>query len=156
MHDFHKIGYGGGIQAHLKVTPRLYATANAGYLHFNQEPAPLLYLPNAANVGGGLSDPSPVVKAIPVRIGVAWQPVPHFYVSGTAGVVSFLHNDYHSLIHSPTPPPNTVPDYNGGATASFSPGVGVRFGILDIAARYEVWTMRTTPSFFGLKAAVLF
>ena len=51
---------------------------------------------------------------------------------------------------------HTIPGCNGGATASFSPGVGVRFGMPDVAARYEVWTMHTTPSFLSLKAAVRF
>lgn len=120
----HKMGVGAGIFADIKLPGKLGITGSAGYMQFGGKSTE------------GTSYPS--VKAIPIRAGLKYRPLPVLYFKLEGGVANYMD------------------DMSGSAFIA-SPGVGVRVLGLDFQAKYEAWLGNgDTHGFWGLRAGINF
>ncbi|HVW14652.1 MAG TPA: hypothetical protein VHB54_12530 [Mucilaginibacter sp.] len=134
---------GGSIQADIPVVQnQLFVTVNAGYNNFFGK----------SNIAGtGLDAPN--VQLLPVKAGLKYFPVSHFYIQGEAGVAFVLNKS----------------DLNFGNSAAFiyAPQIGYQFPLggksyLDAGVRWESSAKFTSNiddskiNFFGLRVAYAF
>lgn len=130
--DTHKTGFGGGLNADIKLIAGLGVTGSAGFMYFPGK-----------TLAEGTTEEMKVesLKALPVKVGVKYKfPFPLLYVKVEGGPVTFVGND----------------TYDGTAFA-FAPGLGIRFLGLDVQAKYEIWRKDgENLSFVGLKAGYNF
>lgn len=131
--DTHNAGWGGGLNADIKLIAGLGVTGSAGYMRFSGKSFD--YTDNTGQVTGKFS----ALQAFPVRVGVKYKfPFPLLYVKAEGGTATY------------------VGDYDGTATL-FAPGIGIRFLGLDVEAKYEAWFKDGDHiGFFGLKAGYNF
>lgn len=130
--DTHNAGWGGGLNADIKLIAGLGVTGSAGYMRFSGKSF------DFSAVDGPVGKYS-ALQAFPVRVGVKYKfPIPLLYVKVEGGTATY------------------VGDYDGTATL-FAPGIGIRFLGLDVAAKYELWFKDGDHlGFFGLKAGYNF
>ncbi|HVS91993.1 MAG TPA: hypothetical protein VHE59_08190 [Mucilaginibacter sp.] len=134
---------GGSIQADIPVVQnQLFVTVNAGYNNFFGK----------SNIAGtGLDAPN--VQLLPVKAGLKYFPVSHFYIQGEAGAAFVLNKS----------------DLNFGNSAAFiyAPQIGYQFPLggksyLDAGVRWESSAKFTSNiddskiNFFGLRVAYAF
>lgn len=130
--DTHNAGWGGGLNADIKLIAGLGVTGSAGYMRFSGKSF------DFSAVDGPVGKYS-ALQAFPVRVGVKYKfSIPLLYVKVEGGTATY------------------VGDYDGTA-ALFAPGVGIRFLGLDVEAKYESWFKDGDHvGFFGLKAGYNF
>lgn len=130
--DTHKTGFGGGLNADIKLIAGLGVTGSAGFMYFPGK-----------TINDGVTGEYEVesIKALPVRLGVKYKfNIPLLYVKVEAGTANFVGSDV----------------YDGQAFI-FAPGIGIRFLGLDVQAKYEIWRKDgENLSFVGLKAGYNF
>ncbi|MBS1527468.1 MAG: hypothetical protein JST19_17605 [Bacteroidetes bacterium] len=134
---------GGSIQADIPVVQnQLYVTVNAGYDNFFGK----------KNIAGtGIDVPN--IQLLPVKAGLKYFPVSHFYIQGEAGAAFVLNKS----------------DLNFGNSAAFiyAPQIGYQFPLggksyLDAGVRWESSAKFTSNiddskiNFFGLRVAYAF
>ncbi|MBS1500580.1 MAG: hypothetical protein JST32_00860 [Bacteroidetes bacterium] len=134
---------GGSIQADIPVVQnQLFVTVNAGYNNFFGK----------SNIAGtGLDAPN--VQLLPVKAGLKYFPVSHFYIQGEAGAAFVLNKS----------------DLNFGNSAAFiyAPQIGYQFVLggksyLDAGVRWESSAKFNSNvddshiNFFGLRVAYAF
>lgn len=131
--DTHNAGWGGGLNADIKLIAGFGVTGSAGYMRFSGKSF------NYDAGGGMASGKYSALQAFPVRVGVKYKfPFPLLYVKAEGGTATY------------------VGDYSGTATL-FAPGIGIRFLGLDVEAKYEAWFKDSGhKGFFGLKAGYNF
>lgn len=135
--DTHNTGFGGGLNADIKLIAGFGVTGSAGFMYFPGK--------SYTYLGGGgteLSAKAPSLKALPVRVGLKYKfGFPLLYVKAEGGTATFVGGDG---------------DNYKGTAAIFAPGLGIRFLGLDVEAKYEVWFKNDNRGFFGLKAGYNF
>lgn len=133
---------GGSLQADIPVMPQLFVTVNAGYNSFQGKD-------NA--FGTGLTATN--IQLLPVKAGLKYFPVSHFYVQGEAGAAFALNK-------------NDV-GFDNAAAFIYAPQVGYQFPLggksyIDAGVRYEGSTDFTSNNsnsqvnFFALRLAYAF
>ncbi|SFW25035.1 hypothetical protein [Chitinophaga sancti] len=127
--DIYNAGWGGGLNADIKLIAGLGVTGSAGYMRFSGKSFDV----------NGVTNKLPTLQAFPVRVGVKYKfPFPLLYVKAEGGTATY------------------VGDGSGTATL-FAPGIGIRFLGLDVEAKYEAWFKDGDHmGFFGLKAGYNF
>ena len=124
LKDTHNTGWGGGLNADIKLIAGFGVTGSVGYMRFPGKDY---------NTSTGTATVS-ALQALPVRVGVKYKfPFPLLYVKVEGGTANYLG------------------DYSGTA-AILAPGIGIRFLGLDVEAKYEAWFKDGNVGFFGLKA----
>lgn len=133
---------GGSVQADFPVAPQLFVTVNAGYNSIQGKD-------NA--FGSGLTATN--IQLLPVKAGLKFFPVSHFYVQGEAGAAFALNK-------------NDV-GFGNGEAFIYAPQVGYQFPLggksfIDAGVRYEGSTdftsnnSNTQVNFFALRLAYAF
>jgi hypothetical protein len=133
---------GGSLQADIPVVPQLFVTVNAGYNSFQGKD-------NA--YGTGLTATN--IQLLPVKAGLKFFPVSHFYVQGEAGAAFALNK-------------NDV-GFDNSAVFIYAPQVGYQFPLggksyIDAGVRYEGSTDfvsnndNSQVNFFALRLAYAF
>jgi hypothetical protein len=133
---------GGSVQADIPVVPNLFVTVNAGYNN--------IFGKN--NIDGTGIDATNI-KLLPVKAGLKFFPVNHFYIQGEAGAAFLLNKS----------------DLNDDKSAAFiyAPQIGYQFPLggknyLDAGVRWEASTKFNSDvddskvNFFGLRVAYAF
>jgi hypothetical protein len=134
---------GGSVQADIPVLPhQLFVTVNAGYNSIQGK----------KNIDGTGLDATNI-QLLPVKAGLKFFPVSHFYVQGEAGAAFLLNKS----------------DFNFDKSAAFvyAPQIGYQFPLggksyLDAGVRYEATTKFSSVAddskvnFFGLRVAYAF
>ena len=139
FHDTHGTGYGGGINADIKLIAGLGVTGSVGFERFGGKTVTQSYTdPVSGNITTN-SYKNPSINAIPIRVGLKYHFFPLLYVKAEGGVVNFVDSKYSS-----------------GAAAIFAPGIGIRVLMLDVEAKYEIWSHDGSNGFWGLKAGFNF
>lgn len=135
--DTHNTGFGGGLNADIKLIAGLGVTGSAGFMYFSGKTYTI-----DDGQGGRLSVKSEAIKALPVRVGLKYKfSIPLLYAKVEGGTATFVGGDAEA--------------YKGTA-GIFAPGIGVRVLGLDVQAKYEMWFKDGTNSFWGLKAGYNF
>ncbi|PUZ27310.1 hypothetical protein DCM91_08165 [Chitinophaga costaii] len=134
FHDTHDVGWGGGVNADIKLIAGLGITGSVGYMHFGGKTTTIT---NPDSSPGKYTYPN--VSAIPIRVGVKYHFFPLLYVKVEGGVANFTNTKYRD-----------------GAAAIFAPGIGIRILMIDVEAKYELWHKDGSSGFWGLKAGVNF
>jgi hypothetical protein len=131
--DSYKTGFGGGLNADIKLIAGLGVTGSAGFMYFPGKT--ITY-----DAGGSTGEYKiSALKALPVRVGLKYKlPIPLLYVKVEGGTATFIDSGA------------------SGTAAIFAPGIGIRFLGLDVQAKYEAWFKNGTSGFFGLKAGYNF
>ncbi|MBO9619570.1 MAG: outer membrane beta-barrel protein [Niabella sp.] len=121
-----KLGGGLGAQADIRLIKSWAATGSIGYMYFR---------------GKDVTDPTtgnqykvPDLKAVPIRVGIKYRPIPLLYLKLESGTAALSGKNY------------------SGSAFILSPGVGLKILGFDFQAKYEAWMKDGTKSFFGLKA----
>jgi hypothetical protein len=133
---------GGSLQADFPVANKLFVTVNAGYNSFQGKD-------NA--FGTGVTAPG--IQLLPVKAGIKYFPVSHFYVQGEAGAAFALNK--------------SEAGFNNGQAFIYAPQVGYQFPLggrnfIDAGVRYEGSTdftnnnSNTQVNFFALRVAYAF
>jgi hypothetical protein len=133
---------GGSLQADFPVLPQLFVTVNAGYNSFQGKD-------NA--FGTGLTATN--IQLLPVKAGLKFFPVSHFYIQGEAGAAFALNK-------------NDV-GFDNSAAFIYAPQIGYQFPLggksyIDAGVRYEGSTDFTSNNdnsqinFFALRLAYAF
>jgi hypothetical protein len=134
---------GGSVQADIPVIQhQLFVTVNAGYNNFFGKS-------NIDNTGVDVTN----IQLLPVKAGLKFYPVSHFYIQGEAGAAFALNKS----------------DLNFDKSAAFlyAPQIGYQFPLggksyLDAGVRWEGTTKfnsnidNSTVNFFGLRVAYAF
>ncbi|HEX3386922.1 MAG TPA: hypothetical protein VHS53_17100, partial [Mucilaginibacter sp.] len=134
---------GGSVQADIPVIRhQLFVTVNAGYNNFFGKS-------NFNNTGVDVTN----IQLLPVKAGLKFYPVSHFYIQGEAGAAFALNKS----------------DLNFDKSAAFlyAPQIGYQFPLggksyLDAGVRWEGTTKfnsnvdNSTVNFFGLRVAYAF
>ena len=133
---------GGSVQADIPVAQQLFVTVTAGFNSIQGKD-------NAYNTGLA----APNIQLLPVKAGLKFFPVSHFYIQGEAGAAFLLNKS----------------DLNYGNSTAFvyAPQIGVQFPLggksfIDAGVRYEATTKFTSDvdnskiNFFGLRVAYAF
>jgi len=109
---------GGSVQADIPVISQLAITINAGYNNFFGKDV----------AGTNLSAPN--IQLLPVKAGLKFFPVEHFYIQGEAGAAFALNK--------------TDVNFNNSAAFIYAPQIGYQFpiggSIIDAGVRYEAST----------------
>jgi hypothetical protein len=135
--DTHNTGFGGGLNADIKLIAGFGVTGSAGFMYFPGKSYEL-----SDGVGGNVTVKAESIKALPVRVGVKYKfGIPLLYVKAEGGTATFVGGDE---------------DAYKGTAGIFAPGVGIRFLGLDVEAKYEIWFKDGSNGFFGLKAGYNF
>jgi hypothetical protein len=134
---------GGSVQADIPVVSKqLFVTVNAGYNNFFGK----------NNIDGTGID-APNVQLLPVKAGLKYYPVSHFYVQGEAGAAFALNK--------------SDVGFDKSAAFIYAPQIGYQFPLsgksyLDAGVRWEGSTKfnsaidNSTVNFFGLRVAYAF
>ncbi|HVV53999.1 MAG TPA: hypothetical protein VHC47_01670 [Mucilaginibacter sp.] len=133
---------GGSIQADIPVVQKLYVTVNAGYNNFFGK----------SNLNGTGVDATNL-QLLPVKAGLKYFPVSHFYIQGEAGAAFALNkSDF---------------GFDNSAAFIYAPQVGYQFPLggksyLDAGVRWESSSKFNSTvddskvNFFGLRVAYAF
>ncbi|MBS1532120.1 MAG: hypothetical protein JSU01_17595 [Bacteroidetes bacterium] len=141
--DSYDWNLGGSVQADIPVVKnQLFVTVNAGYNNFFGK----------SNINGTGVDQTNL-QLLPVKAGLKYFPVSHFYIQGEAGAAFVLNKS----------------DFNFDNSAAFlyAPQIGYQFALggksyLDAGVRWEGTTKfnsnvdNSTVNFFGLRVAYAF
>ena len=134
---------GGSVQADIPVVPQqLFVTVNAGFNDLQGKS-------NAYGTGLTATD----IQLLPVKAGLKWFPVNHFYIQGEAGAAFSLNK--------------SDLNFNNSAAFLYAPQIGYQFALggksyLDAGVRYEATTKFNSNiddskvNFFGLRVAYAF
>ncbi|HEY0272972.1 MAG TPA: hypothetical protein VGC22_07285 [Chitinophaga sp.] len=136
FHDNYQTGWGGGLNADIKLIAGFGVTGSAGFMHFTgktvtSSPDPL--------TGQTVTQKNPAINALPLRLGVKYHFFPLLYAKIEGGVANFIGDKYKT-----------------GAAAIFSPGIGIRILMLDAQVKYEIWSRDGSNGFWGLKVGLNF
>ncbi|MEO6850598.1 MAG: hypothetical protein ABI203_02295 [Mucilaginibacter sp.] len=143
LSDAYDWNLGGSLQADIPVVQQqLYVTVNAGYNNVFGK----------TNIGGTGID-APNIQLLPVKAGLKYFPVSHFYIQGEAGAAFALNK--------------TDLAFDNSAAFIYAPQIGVQFPLggnsyLDAGVRYEASTKfnsaidNSTVNFVGLRLAYAF
>ena len=142
LSDSYNWNIGGSVQADIPVAQNLFATINAGYNSIQGK----------KNIAGSGLDATNI-QLLPVKAGLKYFVVPHFYVQGEAGAAFLLNKS----------------DFGDNKSAAFiyAPQVCYQFPLggksyLDAGVRYEASTKFSSTAddskvnFFGLRVAYAF
>jgi hypothetical protein len=135
---------GGSVQADIPVIPhQLFVTVNAGYNSIQGK----------KNIGGVTGLDATNIQLLPVKAGLKFFPINHFYIQGEAGAAFLLNKS----------------DLNDDKSTAFvyAPQVGVQFPLggksyIDAGVRYEATTKFNSAiddskvNFIGLRVAYAF
>jgi hypothetical protein len=134
---------GGSVQADIPVLKnQLFVTVNAGYNNFFGK----------NNIGGTGID-APNIQLLPVKAGLKYFPVSHFYIQGEAGAAFALNK--------------SDVGFDNSAAFIYAPQIGYQFALggksyLDAGIRWESSTKFNSAiddskvNFFGLRVAYAF
>jgi hypothetical protein len=134
---------GGSVQADIPVIPhQLFVTVNAGYNSIQGK----------KNIGGVQGLDATNIQLLPVKAGLKYFPISHFYIQGDAGAAFALNK--------------SNVGFDKSAAFVYAPQVGVQFPLagksyIDAGVRYEATTKFNTAAdekvnFFGLRVAYAF
>jgi hypothetical protein len=138
LNDSYNWNIGGSVQADIPVLPhQLFVTVNAGYNSFQ-----------AKNDIGATN-----IQLLPVKAGLKYFPISHFYIQGDAGAAFALNK--------------SDVGFDKSAAFVYAPQVGVQFPLggksyLDAGVRYEGTTKfnsladNSKVNFIGLRVAYAF
>jgi len=144
LNDAYNWNIGGSVQADIPVVPhQLFVTVNAGYNSI-QGKKDLLGVQGAD---------APNIQLLPVKAGLKYFPVSHFYVQGEAGAAFALNK--------------SDVGFDKSAAFVYAPQLGYQFPLggksyLDAGVRYEASTKfnsavdNSKVNFFGLRVAYAF
>lgn len=142
LSDAYNWNIGGSVQADIPVAQNLFVTVNAGYNSIQGK----------KNIGGSGLDATNI-QLLPVKAGLKYFVVPHFYVQGEAGAAFALNK--------------SDLGFDKSAAFVYAPQVGYQFPLsgksyLDAGVRYEASTKfnsvvdNSKVNFFGLRVAYAF
>ncbi|TWV97352.1 hypothetical protein [Chitinophaga pinensis] len=135
--DTHNSGFGGGLNADIKLIAGFGVTGSAGFMYFSGKSYDIFDVE-----GNRVSVKAESIKALPVRVGLKYKfGFPLLYVKAEGGSATFVGGDA---------------DAYKGTAAIFAPGIGIRVLGLDVEGKYEMWFKDGTSGFFGLKASYHF
>jgi hypothetical protein len=144
LNDSYNWNIGGSAQADIPVIPhQLFVTVNAGYNSFQGK----------NNIGGVQGLDATNIQLLPVKAGLKYFPVSHFYVQGDAGAAFALNK--------------SDVGFDKSAAFVYAPQVGVQFPLggksyIDAGVRYEGTTKFNSAiddskiNFVGLRVAYAF
>lgn len=144
LNDSYNWNIGGSVQADIPVLPhQLFVTVNAGYNSFQGK----------NNIGGVQGLDATNIQLLPVKAGLKYFPVNHFYIQGDAGAAFALNK--------------SDLGFDKSAAFVYAPQVGVQFPLggksyIDAGVRYEATTKfisgvdNSKVNFFGLRVAYAF
>ncbi len=144
LNDFYNWNIGGSVQADIPVIPhQLFVTVNAGYNSIQGK----------NNIGGVTGLDATNIQLLPVKAGLKFFPVSHFYIQGDAGAAFALNK--------------SDVGFDKSAAFVYAPQVGVQFPLggksyIDAGVRYEATTKFNSAiddskvNFFGLRVAYAF
>ena len=133
---------GGSVQADIPVAQQLFVTVTAGFNSIQGKD-------NAYNTGVS----APNIQLLPVKAGLKFFPVSHFYIQGEAGAAFLLNK--------------SDLQYGNSTAFVYAPQIGVQLPLggksfIDAGVRYEATTKFTSDvdnskvNFFGLRVAYAF
>ncbi len=141
LSDAYNWNIGGSVQADIPVAQNLFVTINAGYNSIQGKN-------NVAGTGLDATN----IQLLPVKAGLKYFLVPHFYVQGEAGAAFALNK--------------SDVGFDKSAAFVYAPQIGYQFPLggksyLDAGVRYEATTKFTDVddakvNFFGLRVAYAF
>ncbi|SHN34814.1 outer membrane beta-barrel protein [Mucilaginibacter sp. OK098] len=142
LSDSYNWNIGGSVQADLPIAQNLFVTVNAGYNSIQGK----------KNVAGSGLDATNI-QLLPVKAGLKYFVVPHFYVQGEAGAAFALNK--------------SDVGFDKSAAFVYAPQIGYQFPIggknfIDAGVRYEASTKFNSNiddskvNFFGLRVAYAF
>jgi hypothetical protein len=142
LSDSYNWNIGGSVQADLPVAQNLFVTVNAGYNSIQGK----------KNIAGSGLDATNI-QLLPVKAGLKYFVVPHFYVQGEAGAAFALNK--------------SDVGFDKSAAFVYAPQIGYQFPIsgksfIDAGVRYEASTKFNSNiedskvNFFGLRVAYAF
>jgi hypothetical protein len=144
LNDAYNWNIGGSVQADIPVLPhQLFVTVNAGYNSIQGK----------KNIGGVQGLDATNIQLLPVKAGLKYFPVSHFYVQGEAGAAFALNK--------------ADVGFDKSAAFVYAPQLGYQFPLggksyLDAGVRYEASTKfnsavdNSKVNFFGLRVAYAF
>jgi hypothetical protein len=144
LNDSYNWNIGGSVQADIPVIPhQLFVTVNAGYNSFQSK----------NNIGGVQGLDAANIQLLPVKAGLKYFPVSHFYIQGDAGAAFALNK--------------SDVGFDKSAAFVYDPQVGVQFPLggksyIDAGVRYEATTKFISTiddskvNFIGLRVAYAF
>ena len=143
LSDAYNWTLGGSVQADIPVIQeQLFVTVNAGYNN-------IFGKSNIAGTGLDVTD----IQLLPVKAGLKYFPIGHFYIQGEAGAAFALNK--------------SDLNFDNSAAFLYAPQIGYQFALggksyLDAGVRYEGTTKfnsaidDSTVNFFGLRLAYAF
>jgi len=142
LSDSYNWNIGGSVQADLPIAQNLFVTVNAGYNSIQGK----------KNIAGSGLDATNI-QLLPVKAGLKYFVVPHFYVQGEAGAAFALNK--------------SDVGFDKSAAFVYAPQIGYQFPIggknfIDAGVRYEASTKFNSNiddskvNFFGLRVAYAF
>ena len=148
LSDSYNWNIGGSVQADIPVAQNLFVTVNAGYNSIQGK--------NNINVitpAGATTVDATNIQLLPVKAGLKYFVVPHFYVQGEAGAAFALNK--------------SDVGFDKSAAFVYAPQLGYQFPLsgksyLDAGVRYEASTKFNSNiddskvNFFGLRVAYAF
>ena len=144
LNDSYDWNIGGSVQADIPVLPhQLFVTVNAGYNSIQGK----------KNIGGVEGLDATNIQLLPVKAGLKYFPISHFYIQGEAGAAFLLNK--------------SDLNYDKSAAFVYAPQLGYQFPLggksyLDAGVRYEASTKfssradNSKVNFFGLRVAYAF
>ncbi|HEY8931636.1 MAG TPA: hypothetical protein VIM55_20710 [Mucilaginibacter sp.] len=147
LSDSYNWSIGGSVQADIPViSNQLYVTINAGYNSIQGKNNIPFITPNGASTFDATN-----IQLLPVKAGLKYFIVPHFYVQGEAGAAFALNK--------------SDVGFDKSAAFLYAPQIGYQFPLggksfLDAGVRYEGTTKFNDAdakvNFFGLRVAYAF
>ncbi|MDB5089356.1 MAG: outer membrane protein beta-barrel protein [Mucilaginibacter sp.] len=148
LSDSYNFNIGGSVQADIPVAQNLFVTVNAGYNSIQGKNDLRFVTP-----GGVITADATNIQLLPVKAGLKYFVVPHFYVQGEAGAAFALNK--------------SDVGFDKSAAFVYAPQVGYQFPIggknfIDAGVRYEASTKFNSNiddskvNFFGLRVAYAF
>jgi len=144
LNDAYNWNVGGSVQADIPVVPhQLFVTVNAGYNSIQGK----------KDIGGVQGLDATNIQLLPVKAGLKYFPISHFYVQGEAGAAFALNK--------------SDVGFDKSAAFVYAPQLGYQFPLggksyLDAGVRYEASTKfnsavdNSKVNFFGLRVAYAF
>jgi len=144
LNDAYNWNIGGSVQADIPVVPhQLFVTVNAGYNSIQGK----------KDIGGVQGLDATNIQLLPVKAGLKYFPISHFYVQGEAGAAFALNK--------------SDVGFDKSAAFVYAPQLGYQFPLggksyLDAGVRYEASTKfnsavdNSKVNFFGLRVAYAF